>query len=141
MGKLYFGILREEIIYLYKRNRIESTFLWCQIFLSCQIYIYIYVRGKNGDVFRLKRWKKVCGRKEVFHDFVCSCCHMQYWSSWLVNWTGRWEQRVKRFPFWSWVTLYVPTQTVLYCSTRIEPAYSVCLTFRAHTPNTLIDRI
>lgn len=24
---------------------------------------------------------------------------------------------------------------------RIEPAYSVCLTFRAHTPNTLIDRI
>lgn len=110
-------------------------------FFSRVKYIYIYVRGKNGDVFRLKRWKKVCGRKEVFHDFVCSCCHMQYWSSWLVNWTGRWEQRVKRFPFWSWVTLYVPTQTVLYCSTRIEPAYSVCLTFRAHTPNTLIDRI
>ena len=72
----------------------------------------------------------------------CRSTMMQYWSSWLVNWTEDRGGRtgVKRFPFWSWVTVRAKPNSALLPD-RIEPAYSVCLTFRAHSANTLIDRI
>lgn len=119
---------------------IRVTFLWCRIFLSCQIYIYIYFRGKNRDVFRLKRSKKVLGGRKCFTTLFAVVPHAI-----LIKLVGKLDRAVGATR--ETVSLLIVSHSVCAnpnCALlldRIEPAYSVCLTFRAHTPNTLIDRI